>query len=204
MAIQDSDPERRNLVLTSIAFIIFYLADGQVTPGAITLQVVSVTFKNVLALKIFAWVMLCWFGLRYWQTHHMSYENAYRDHLNEFGNSNESGAIYIEKTFKLKRVNDCDGFFGHQLLWHGGNNKLHIKYSRMEGVKKKENGSIAYDKRVDLEPEELIGFYGILLRLQYFWSFAIKSPGFTSYAVPYILFASAIVIHDLKEYGIIS
>ena len=69
MAIQDSDPERRNLVITSLSFIVFYLAGGHIPENTLKLQIVNITFNNTHVLIITAWLMLAWFAIRYWQTH---------------------------------------------------------------------------------------------------------------------------------------
>lgn len=69
MAIHDSDPERRNLVVTSLAFIVYYLAGGYITDNNVRMQIVNITFDNKAVLAVFVWVMLLWFAWRYWQTH---------------------------------------------------------------------------------------------------------------------------------------
>jgi len=201
MAIHDSDPDRRNLVVTSTAFILFYLADGHMTPDAIRLQIVPVTFENVFVLKIFAWVILFWFGLRYWQTHRQSYRNAYLGHLKEFGNANDSGAKYIEKTDKIPKFNENNGFRENILRWQGEGPKLHIEYKIVEEFTKDNNGGIHIKKQRNVQAQKLRGRYGVWLKTKYLVSFVIQTPGFTSYAVPYILFVSAIAIPILKQYG---
>lgn len=203
MAIQDSDPERRNLMVTSIAFIVFYLADGQISQDAIRLQVIPVTFNNVIFLNVFVWVMLCWFGLRYWQTHRASYKNAYQSHLNNFGNSNEAIARYIEKANNIPRFNENNGFREHVLRWYGSGPRLHVEYKLVQEFTKNQDGSISVHKQENIHPQPLTGYYGWLLKTKYFLSFSVGTPGFTSYAAPYILFITAMLVPALKINGFI-
>lgn len=63
MPMQDSDPERRNLVLTSLSFIVFYLAGGHITENILKLQIVNISFKNTYVLIVTAWIMIVWFAL---------------------------------------------------------------------------------------------------------------------------------------------
>jgi len=67
MTIHDTSPERRNLILLSLAFIIFYLADGHLTDDTVRVMVINLTFGRPYMLKYFTWLMLIWFCLRFWQ-----------------------------------------------------------------------------------------------------------------------------------------
>ncbi len=42
MQIQDSSPERRNLIILSISIIVFYLAGGELIDNSVRLQVVNI------------------------------------------------------------------------------------------------------------------------------------------------------------------
>lgn len=68
MAIQDSNPERRNLVVTALAFILYYAGGGTLSDYAVRVTVVNLTFARPDVLAAAAWAMLIWFGLRYWQS----------------------------------------------------------------------------------------------------------------------------------------
>ena len=193
MAIQDSDPERRNLVVTSLAFIVFFAADGQVAQDIIKLQIVPVTFKNTSVLGYFVWSILIWFSLRYWQTHRTSYKDAYQNHITEFDQTNNGGAKYIEKALKIPEFPSNNGFRSNKLCWQGHGPTLHIKYQVVEEFEQQNNGSYSIKKQTPEVAYPLCGPYGYMFKIKYFFSFAIKTPGFTSYAVPYILFALALL-----------
>jgi len=98
MAIHDNNPERRNLVVTSLAFIMFYLGDGSINDDAIKIQLINITFNNPEFLRITAWIMLFWFALRYWQTHQNSEIFMCRDDAMSFLDN----SVYITKHTGLK------------------------------------------------------------------------------------------------------
>ena len=72
MAISDTSPERRNLTILSLGFIIFYLAGGKVTDETVRIMVINLSFDKPHILANFAWVILLWFCLRFWQKHGFS------------------------------------------------------------------------------------------------------------------------------------
>ena len=67
MAINDTSPERRNLILMSLAFIVFYAGDGSFNDGIVKFMLINVTFSKPYVLAYFSWLILFWFCLRYWQ-----------------------------------------------------------------------------------------------------------------------------------------
>ena len=62
----EGQPERRNVLVTSLIVIVFFLADGNFDDG-VKIALVGIGFGNQNTLIIFFWVMFLWFGLRYWQ-----------------------------------------------------------------------------------------------------------------------------------------
>lgn len=72
MAIQESDPARRNLYVVSLAFIVYALAGGSFEKDEIRLQVINMHFSNPHVLGLFAWIALFWFLFRYWQSREYS------------------------------------------------------------------------------------------------------------------------------------
>jgi hypothetical protein len=66
MAIQDSNPERRNLLVLSLCFIVFFLGGGAFSKGEVRLQVITVTFSRPEILSLIIWLLLFWFLYRYW------------------------------------------------------------------------------------------------------------------------------------------
>jgi hypothetical protein len=68
MPIQDTNSERRNLVVVSLAFIIFVAAGGKVVTPGVRLLLLDVRFENADVLVAFAWILLFWSAWRYWLT----------------------------------------------------------------------------------------------------------------------------------------
>jgi hypothetical protein len=84
MAISDALPERRNLVVTATAFIVFYGAGGTVPEPVVRLSVVNVALHHPEALAIFAWALLFWFQLRFWQSTKSKFMQAFRGEIKQW------------------------------------------------------------------------------------------------------------------------
>ncbi len=105
MAIQDIDPERRNLMVTSLGFIIFYLGEGKMESDKLTLPLVNIEFKNTVFLASMAWIMLFWFVFRYWQTRDMETVAFARD-IGDIADKDFQIRVVEEKTgLKFEEVN---------------------------------------------------------------------------------------------------
>lgn len=81
MAISDSNAERRNLVVTATAFIVYFAAGGHAVDSTIRLAVINVSFDKPHILAVIAWTMLFWFGLRFWQTTGSKYIGAFEQEV---------------------------------------------------------------------------------------------------------------------------
>jgi len=68
MPYSDSNPERRNLTVLSLAIIVYYLAGGEFLNNEVKLVIINAKFNNPSVLIAFVWVMLCWFLFRYFVT----------------------------------------------------------------------------------------------------------------------------------------
>lgn len=64
--IHDSSPERRNLSVLSVSIILFHLAEGKVTNGKLTLNMLNIEFANTNILEFSIPIFLLWFLFRYW------------------------------------------------------------------------------------------------------------------------------------------
>ena len=65
MPIQDSEAERRNLIVTSLCFIAYNLGGGNFTSNEVRLQVINVSFTDPIFLGFLAWMGLFWFAYRF-------------------------------------------------------------------------------------------------------------------------------------------
>ncbi len=65
MTYSDSNPERRNLTILSLAIIVFYLGEGYLLNKEISFTLINVGFHKQAVLVVFVWVLLFWFLFRY-------------------------------------------------------------------------------------------------------------------------------------------
>jgi hypothetical protein len=183
MAISDSIPERRNLILLSISIIIFFLAGGNITDQVVRIQVVNVTFSKPEILGYFVWISLFWFCYRYWLLQQGAWKSAY---INELV---QEGCVFIFYKHLIKKYGLTNDFTKSQFpnkhffrLSTSGNNKLQFKYIY-------ENSG---QQKIDAKDVQGIkDYFYILLCIVYLF---IRMPTLSTYFVPYFLFCFAIVL----------
>ncbi len=71
----DASPERRNLMATSFAFIVYYWGKCEFTGDKIRLLFAEAHFNNPTILAVLAWVVLLFFALRFWQSRGVEQKN---------------------------------------------------------------------------------------------------------------------------------
>ena len=189
MAIQDADPERRNLMVCSLAFIVYYYAGGKPIEPEIRLHVVNVMFENTVALAIFAWTMLLWFGLRYWQTHQYEYKKAKNNDIKkQVNNWLVRWLISRETKLEYRKIN---GFSPKQVVVSEG--KWYVEYSVwLRGAVDDKGNVLSVSGQDERKTRPLSGLLGLATKGYIHIIAAVTMQGFTSYAVPYILFIMAI------------
>jgi hypothetical protein len=193
MAIHDSDPERRNLVVTSLGFIIFYWGEGSLVSDELRLQLVNIKFENTSFLAVFAWVMLFWFAWRYWLTHQ---GDAKKEFTNELFHLVDQEFLNKYVAHKTGLVYQGNGGFGAVKRIPLEPDKYPPRLKYME-LKKTEQGDDGVERNVSNDRQLNIPFAGMsLLKIDFKFSIlaAIRKPGFTSYYVPYLLFYAAVLI----------
>lgn len=80
MPYSDSNPERRNLIVLSLAIIIYYIGGGEISEQTINLPLINIVFNNKDILTAFVWLMLHWFLFRYIVTNRSSYGRSLDEH----------------------------------------------------------------------------------------------------------------------------
>jgi hypothetical protein len=193
MAIQDSDPERRNLMVISMAFIVYFYAGGSLTESEVRLQVINVSFSNPKVLAAIGWGLLFWFFYRYWQKHSSSFTNGFNNEIYKYYNkgyfskyvSKKLGKPIIKyenEDYRIEGIIKKDGKFG-------------IKYAYIHSVDRDEKtGEVkSWTSSVDDEREiYLDDFIGHCLRFRAYVECCFRHPSFASYVVPYIVFSIAL------------
>jgi hypothetical protein len=185
MAIQDTDPERRNLTVTSVAFIAYYYAGGEVLSNEVRIQVVNVAFSNPMVLAVMAWILLLWFALRYWQTRNSRFVDEFVGEVQPW-KTRPYVLRYAER--KLKSKTNVDGGFHISGIVKAAEQGWGLNYDYIKSPTfNKVNGSIdSYS----------VTERGFLKLSAYVWariftSCALAKKSFSGYVVPYILFCIA-------------
>lgn len=188
MPLADNDPSRRNLMVTSLAFIAYFWADGCFTDSTVTLQVVNVSFDKPDVLAKMAWALLFWFALRYWQLHKKLVRETYIKEIRDKANSK------ITTWYLKRRVNRKD--LPVPLGFKVADGSLLIRTE--EVIIDEEVDGEHIRQAVDTGDIKVTGFYGRILKIVTFVKLVFQEPGFGSYAVPYVLFAFAVVLGILS------
>lgn len=76
------NPYRRNLILISAIFLIYYFGDGEFKSD-LSFGIVPITLDNPTPVIIFAYALLIWMGVRYYQnTIQKTFTDYYGAHIN--------------------------------------------------------------------------------------------------------------------------
>lgn len=192
MAVEDSQPERRNLVITSLSIIVFYLAGGQFTDNTVNLQVVNIRFEKTEVLAGFVWLMLLWFAFRYKQRNVGHSLFAVNDSLTTFQNSRLLMYCLKKKLSLSKDTEARSKLFIDDLNFTFGSD-LNICYSRIEYSDCSmdcDTGKFVVEKEYILI-DSLCGF---VCKPIFVFRMMIFDYDVTSRVVPYLLFLLAIFL----------
>ncbi len=197
MAIQDSNPERRNLTLLSMAIILFYLGEGKIIGETIRFQVVNIQFKNPEILFYFVWILLLWFALRYWQTHRHKPSQKFKNDIESLSNI-KLLRWYTKKKFDLP-YNKLKGFNAVSLSIM--NSKWTIKCQILHDAEFDAKGNIKVIKNTGWSTQkEVTGVIGMLLKIYLIVIASVTKTAVSEYVAPYLLFLIALVMPCLERF----
>lgn len=178
--ISDPNASRRNLTITSMAFIIFYWGEGTIIGETIKLPLINVALDNPSFLTGLAWFMISWFAFRYWQTNHTEAIDYFKGDLNVgFSSLNNKSALRLvnrlapEPALRISRlkIEKDNWIIEYQCEAPNGRGSTHI-VSRPLTLKKGE---------------------GVLLKFRaYINAMKGSRDAFSARIAPYILFIVAI------------
>lgn len=196
MALHDSDPERRNLMLMSLGFIAYFYAGGSIQESVLRIQVVNVTFSEPFVLAVMAWLLHFWFLYRYWLTHKTKFSDGFRREMLDS----------YQLPFFVQYASDK---LGKPFIKPGETEGLHvcgfsyevdgpaIKYVYASNVRRDgRTGRIEGYSRKREDEEGLVsikGFAGLILRIRAALKCCVSNRSFSDYLVPYILFLIAMI-----------
>ena len=89
MSIEDTNPERRNLLIASLAFIAYFYGGGQLPDNTISLQIVELIFSRPAVLAVLAWILLFWFAYRYWVVNRNKFSEGYSKEIETYYTTEE-------------------------------------------------------------------------------------------------------------------
>ncbi|MCK7569170.1 hypothetical protein MLD24_21290 [Marinobacter xestospongiae] len=200
MTIQDSSPERRNLIVISVGIIAFFVGEASIPADEIRLGIVSVTFSRPDALIIMLWLIFLWFLYRYWVVHRSSFGKEFPPELNSFKNS------LLVRNFVESRV-------GQNLAIEVGEPNLKEQGLEIEWLRWREGGLEArvLERTLNRDEDGVVrgrgvvnggshslvrfdGFRGWLVTLRVIAICLFSKPSFTSYVVPFCIATLAAMI----------
>ncbi len=188
MAINDSVPERRNLIILSISIIIFYLAGGQPSDHTIRLQMINVTFSNPDVLVYFVWVLLIWFCYRYWLVHQGSWRKGYFEELS----TNECSFIYYKYLLNKFGLTDdyTKSLYEDRHLVYIDTHSPALTFKHV--YTKTGNRRVGSDQASDtIEISSFWDRWVVFLCSAYLF---FRRPSLSSYFTPYLLFVFAVAL----------
>lgn len=186
MALQDSNPERRNLTVVSICIILFYLAEGEFIDSAVRLQVVNITFMKPEVLAYFTWCLLLWFCFRYWVVHQGSWRQAFTNEITCMEDINFIYYKYLKKRFELS--DDYSHSYFEDRHW--------VKMSN-QGVTKLVFQHIYKKEGTEGQLSEVLEATTFMDKLVVFICGVVtffRRPSLSGYFIPYLLFAWAVFL----------
>ncbi|NVF16542.1 hypothetical protein [Vreelandella maris] len=192
MALQDSNPERRNLLLISLCFVVFILGGGSIPKDEMRLQVISVSFSRPEVLNIIVCLVFLWFLYRYRVVNRNSFLKEFREEINGLRNKRFLKK-FIEKSIghplaprvASKQANET-GMLIEWLRWHKGCLKACVIEMKLT---RDDLGRISGQGKVDGGLKEIIsltGFKGWLVGLRLLVVCFMEQPSFSSHIVPYV------------------
>lgn len=178
MAVEDSNPERRNLLVTSLGFIAYYYGGGNFASNDLELELIHIHFNKSRFLAELAWTMLFWFLFRYWQTTRGKFTQAFQGEMSRHYNI-ELVRNYIERRYVRKAGDTRTGCM-----------PAGLEYDRATGVRSfmfvPQAGGGPVEGRLPIEgPAGHFALWAARIKC------AVLEPSFFGYFTPYALAAFA-------------
>lgn len=200
MALQDSNPERRNLLLISLLFITFYLGGGAFPKNEIRLQVISVTFSNPEVLFHLVWGLFFWFLYRYWVVHKNSFREEIKNEISSYQKKEfvikelegKVGCTFIRTINESKRDEKEVGCTINRFYW----NKTIISAAVIQNEVSRNNYGQVQSTRRLLGRDKINGRFDLDKITSYKVCFlcALENPSSSSYIFPYLFSLLAICL----------
>lgn len=194
MAFQDTNSERRNLSLTSLAFIVYFFSGGKFKDSSVSLNVINATFERPLILAVIAWLALFWFIYRYWLVHSGDFSKNFASEFSAWSDKRCFREFAERKMGKEFPVDKEEGYHVANVHWTKG--RVLLKWVYASNIERDEKGKIrSYSKNPDSENGELslMGFGGWFIAIRESANCCLLNRSFSEYLVPYLLAVLAII-----------
>ncbi len=196
MDIEVTGSERRNLIMTSLAFILYFTAGGYMNADTVTISLVNIGFSKPWVLALFAWGMLGWFFFRFW--HWSSLKNSKALITNEILKTGGQGNGWRLQGFAEKRT-------GKKTQVEGGLCRLSIsrnqkkwlisyqiiKSIQVEGDPGGPNTTVEPGSESEIG---LSGFAGFIIMTKLKLITFKNNDAYIIYFVPYLFFWPAVIL----------
>ncbi|NOI00904.1 hypothetical protein F0241_07245 [Vibrio kanaloae] len=196
MAIQDSNAERRNLIMISMSLIVFFYSGGTFTDETIRLQVVNVHFSRPLVLVVIVWAVFFWSLYRYWLIHNGEFSSKFMAEIRQMKHDKVI-MKYIERKQGIKFIEypQTDGYVIDTIVFETG--VLVPELSMARNVQWSNDRSLqSYSFNKDLGFDRFIRFNsarGLLAQVLLLLKCAFSKKSFSEYLAPYLLALLAIL-----------
>lgn len=188
----DNSPERRNLVLTSFAIIVYYLAGGDIAGGSIHLTFINIDLGDKTVLTVIAWILLVWFYIRFRQTYKTNLANAIHAELQPYKND-----WFLHRYLKYKgngQQNTHCGYALNELTKDFGGWFVQITTLEDVNINKAGQPEQLKEKGASARKIKLNWAWFGLLRGYLLCRMAISHRGIGSYSLPPALFYAAVAL----------
>lgn len=192
MSMEDSNVERRNLMVTSIAFIAYFYSNGKIASNEVQIQVINVVFSDPTVLVAMAWILLFWFFYRYWLAHQGDFRKGFNKELYSLIDT-KILQDFLSKKLEPPQPSVAEGgWCATQFLIE--NNSLVVQCRYYQFVSINEEGRISKDHpQGTFKKISLSDYKGRIVKVRLYLFCMINRPSFSDLLVPYILFLLALL-----------
>ncbi|EPN4988714.1 hypothetical protein [Vibrio alginolyticus] len=196
MAIQDSNAERRNLIMISMSLIVFFYSGGAFTDETVRLQVVNVHFSRPLVLVVIVWAVFFWSLYRYWLIHNGAFSSKFMAEIRQMKNDRVI-VKYIERKQGIKLIEypQTDGYIIDTIVFETGVLVPEISIAR-NVTWSNDRSMQSYSLNKDLGFDRFIRLNsarGLLAQVSLLLKCAFSKKSFSEYLAPYLLAFLAIL-----------
>ena len=210
MEYHDTDPERRNLVLLSLGFLIYFVGEGNFKSGDINFQIINLHLNNPSGIAYISWGLLFWFFYRYMLKYYSSFIVQMNEELasllnRQYLRNRVSKKLDVELApyiYYPKNSNETEEGWVLTGMWYF-NRRYHIRCSNLEEViRDKRSGKIDTKfldkqlKRGDISSQTFTfsGWRDWFVFLRLLFDYCFTKPNFSTNLFPILLFIAVVLI----------